>query len=244
MNSNKKSTPASGVPQPLNRQAGSARQLKPLVAQQPVPRVLQTKSSQSRQAGQASHLPVAPPRYRPEAKKIVQPKTISQPGKLPTAPPVYRPKLNILPKMASVITAKRTASSFSAVQMAKAVAHECSAKVVSNGGQEYSGEYTDVHAEINALEKYFAAGGDVAGIKRIELSSKPCKYCHIILSDLGIRDKVLLTREDPRKYGNCMGGSYGWFARGGNVWNAIRAATGAADEDKYADTVSERRKSL
>ena len=209
--------------------------------QQTVPRVLQTKSSQSRQAGQASRHPVAPPPYRPEAKKIVQPKTFSQPGKLPTAPPVYRPKIanSVRP-----VTAK-TASPFSAVQMAQAEKgrKECAAVVVAKGGGRYEGEYkSSIHAEINALENYLSSGGGLKSITSIELSSKPCKYCHLILSDLGIRDKVQTA--DERDFGSCSGGSYGWFNPEGSVWNAIKKATGYNDVDAYIDTVIERQREL
>ena len=225
MNSNKKSimrpvappvyrpktTANAAQPKMANGVVNRKLPVAPPVFRPQVPKVLQTKSSQTRQAA---------PVYRPEAKKIVQPKTLVA---------------NVRP-----ITAKRTACSFSAVQMAEdqRKAHECSAKVVANSGQEYPGEYAVSHAEINALEKYFEAGGDVAGITRIDLSSSPCKYCHIILTDLGIRQKVVCG--DQRTYGRCQGGSYGWFARGGSLWKAIKAATGAKDEDEYAKSVSDR----
>ena len=210
--------------------------------QQTVPGVSQTKSSQSRQAGQASHHPVAPPVYRPEPRNI-QPKMVS------ALPPRSRAVLGAtapakIPNSIRPVTTKRTASTFSAVQMAEEKkAHQCSAAVVAKDGKRYEGEYeNDIHAEISALEKYFKSGGDAASITKIELSSQPCKYCHIILTDLGIREKV--ESDDRRKYGRCSGGSYGWFARGGSVWNAIKKATGADDPDKYADTVSARRLKL
>jgi hypothetical protein len=117
-------------------------------------------------------------------------------------------------------------------------AHQCDAKVVKSTGGEYTGAYDGLHAEINALEKYFAAGGDCASISRIELSSSPCKYCNIILGDLGILGRVVTS--DRRKYGRCQGGSYGWYERGGSLWKAIKAATGSNDEDEYAKSVSER----
>lgn len=68
MNSNKKLTPATGVPQPFKGQAGSARQFKPLVAP---PKTGVTAQSVKR--------PEAPPVYRPHAKPIA-------------APPPYRPQ--------------------------------------------------------------------------------------------------------------------------------------------------------
>lgn len=234
MNSNKKSimrpvappvyrpktTANAAQPKMANGVVNRTLPVAPPVFRPQVPKVLQTKSSQNRQPAQVSHQHVARPVYRPEAKTIVQPKTIAA---------------NVRP-----ITAKRTACSFNAVQMAddQRKAHECSAKVVANSGVEYPGEYDGSHAEINALEKYFEAGGDVAGITRIDLSSSPCKYCHIILTDLGIRQKVVCG--DQRKYGRCQGGSYGWFARGGSLWKAIKKATGANDEDEYSKSVSER----
>ena len=102
----------------MNRQAGSARQFKPAVAQlkappiaapgtkrpvappvyrpQPVPKVLQTKSAgpQSRNPVPAPSRPVvvAPPVYRPEVKKVVQPKAIVQSRKPAATPPVYHSK--------------------------------------------------------------------------------------------------------------------------------------------------------
>ena len=254
MNSNKKTTPARGVPQPINRSTGMPAQQSgkrpvapPIYQPKQSPKTVQTKAVtrlappnlrgavQQTAPGvlqtKSPHHPVAPPVYRPEAKKIVQPKPISHQAKIANS---------IQPS-----TAKRTMILSRAVQLADEEsrnAHECSAKVVSNGGQEYPGEYDGQHAEINALESYFASGGDAAGITRIELSSSPCKYCHIILSDLGILHKVVCT--DRRKYGRCQGGSYGWFNRGGSLWKVIKAKTGAEDEDSYAKSVSARQSKL
>lgn len=297
MNSNKKSTPASSGPQPLN--PGSARQLKPLVAQlktgvsaqsgkQPVappvyhpqqtPRVLQTKSSQSRQAGQVSHHPMAPPVYRPEAKKIVQPKNISQPGKLFTAPPVYRPEqINILPKMVSAspqrsravpgttahaakiansirpIAAKRTAFLFSAVQMAEEEEKitpriACGATVIANDGESYEGKYyKSIHAEIWALEAYLSSGGKLKDIAEIQITSAPCKYCTVILGDLGLYGKVTVNGRPPQGYGSCKGGSYGWFALDGSVWTTIKKTMKTKkykDQDTYIAWVIERQREL
>ena len=112
---NKKPT-ATGIPSQLNRQAGSAHQFKPAVAQlkaplslqstkrpvappvyrpQSLPRVLQTKSAstQNRNSAQPATRPVAPPVYRPEVKKVVQPKAIVQSRKPTTTPPVYHSKI-------------------------------------------------------------------------------------------------------------------------------------------------------
>ena len=92
---NRKPMGAKGVPQPSNRQAGHAPQLKPAVAQlktgvsiqsvkqpvappvyrpQPSPKVLQTKSSaaSSPHAIQLPRQPATLPAYRPDAKRIVQ----------------------------------------------------------------------------------------------------------------------------------------------------------------------------
>jgi len=138
MNSNKKST----LPQPFNRRAAPALQLKPFVVQpkpgmpaqsgkRPVapPVYRPTTAANAAQPKMANcvvnrKLPVAPPVYRPEAKKIVQPKPISQQAKIANS---IRP-----------ISAKTTALSFRAVQMAEAKkkAHECSAKVVASSGDD------------------------------------------------------------------------------------------------------------
>lgn len=222
-------TPNAAQPKMANGAVNRNLPIAPSAFRPQVPGGLQTKRSQIRPAGQVAHYPVAPPLYRPEAKKIVQPKTISQHAKIANS---IRP-----------VTAKRTASPFRAIQMAEEKkAHECSAKVVTNSG-EHTGEYDGIHAEINALEKYFQGGGDIASITRIELSSSPCKYCHIILFDLGILGKVVTS--DKRKYGRCQGGSYGWFKRGGSVWKAVKAVTSyAGDEDAYAKNVCERKAKL
>ena len=237
MNKDKKSTTPRGVqfkPVVAQMKTGiSAQSIKRPVAP-PVYRPTTTPQLKIANGVVNRNLPAAPPVYRPEAKKILQPKTISQQSRIANS---IRP-----------ITTKTTTSRFHAVQLAAAAAaavvaeekkaHQCSAKVVSSTGQEYSGDYDGMHAEINALEKYFAAGGAVAGITRINLSSSCCKYCTVILSDLGILDKVVT--DDQRKYGRCQGGSYGWFTRGGSLWKAIKAATGAEDEDKYSISVSAR----
>lgn len=141
MHSNKKSTPASGAPLPFNRQAGTARQLKPMVAQlktgvsaqsvnrpsappvyrpQAVPRVLQTKRSagQSPQSLQPPRQPVAPPVYRPEAKRILQPKAIVLQQRPLTAAPVAQSKMasaaqaDPLPKRSPVSRPQSTVSYF------------------------------------------------------------------------------------------------------------------------------------
>ena len=175
-------------------------------------------------------LPVAPPVYRPEAKKIVQPKTISPQAKIANS---IRP-----------ITPKRTASPFSAVQMAeKKGRKECFATVVAKGGGEYPGAYkSNIHAEINALENYLSSGGTIGNVKTINLSSSPCKYCHLILSDLGVAGKVVT--DDERDFGSCSGGSFGWFDPDGSVWKAIKKATGYKEVNEYIDYVIERQREL
>jgi len=203
----------------------------PPVFRPQVPKVLQTKSAQNRQAGQASHYPVAPPLYRPEAKKIVQPKAISPQAKIANS---IRP-----------ITPKRTAFPFSAVQMAEAKKgrKECFATVVAKGGGEYPGAYkSNIHAEINALESYLSSGGTIGNVKTINLSSSPCKYCHLILSDLGVAGKVVT--DDERDFGSCSGGSFGWFDPDGSVWKAIKKATGYKEVNAYIDSVIERQREL
>lgn len=261
MNSNKKSTPASGVPRSFNRPAGSAHQLKPSVAQ--------LKTGVSAQSGKR---PVAPPVYHPkQAPKIVQTKVatdritrlvpnfrgaVQQTVRRPVAPPVYRPEVKkiVQPKMISPqakiansvqpITAKSTAFPFRAIQMAEEKPRKaCDAVVVAKSGATYDGAYKNgIHAEIQALENYFSSGGTVANITRIEISSQPCKYCHLILSDLGIRKKV--QTDDDRDFGSCSGGSYGWFKREGAVWQAIVKVTGYTDMDEYIDYVIERQRKL
>jgi nucleic acid/nucleotide deaminase of polymorphic system toxin len=108
--SNKKSTAIKGIPQPFNRQAGSVRQFKPVVAQlktpvappiyrpQSSPKVLQKKNALfPAVAAVQARPPVAPPAYRPDAKLSIQPKANSPLRKLPTPPPVYRPEQKSAP---------------------------------------------------------------------------------------------------------------------------------------------------
>lgn len=250
MNYNKKSTTLKGVPPSLNRQTGP-RHFKPVTAQlktdisaqsikRPVappvyrPNTTTTNAAQPKMANGVVNrkLPVAPPVYRPEAKKIVQPKIFSQQAKIANS--VQQP-----------IIAKRTAFHFSAVQMAEAKKgrKECYATVVAKGGGEYPGAYkSGIHAEINALEFYLGSGGTIGNIKSINLSSSCCKYCYLILSDLGIAGKVVT--DDERDFGSCSGGSYGWFDPDGSVWKAIKKATGYKDVDAYIDYVIERQREL
>jgi hypothetical protein len=120
---------------------------------------------------------------------------------------------------------------------------ECFAAVIANNGQRYDGAYKNgIHAEIQALENYLSSGGTVAGIKKIELSSQPCKYCYLILGDLGIRGKVQVD-DDDREFGSCSGGSYGWFDPDGSVWAALQQA-GYRDQEAYITSVIERQREL
>ena len=248
MNFNKKSTTLRGVPPSLNRQTGPGH-FKPVTAQlktgisaqsikRPVappvyrPNTTTPNAAQPKMANATVNrkLPVAPPVYRPEAKKIVQPKTISQQAKIANS--------------VQPITAKRTAFHFSAVQMAeKKGRKECFATVVAKGGGEYPGAYkSNIHAEINALENYLSSGGTIGNVKTINLSSSPCKYCHLILSDLGVAGKVVT--DDERDFGSCSGGSFGWFDPDGSVWKAIKKATGYKEVNEYIDSVIERQREL
>jgi hypothetical protein len=94
MNSIGKKPPgARGIPQPFTRQAGSAPQFKPVVAQ------LKTAVS-----AQSINRPVAPPAYRPQAKpKVAQAKTASASRVKPIAPLVYHPQS--VPKVLQLKTA-------------------------------------------------------------------------------------------------------------------------------------------
>ena len=153
--------------------------------------------------------PAAPPVYRPQASpRSLQPKPAipAQPGvptaglKPPTAPPVYKPHQTpwaAQPRMAATNQA-------AAVQLSKKSAtsgfSNCDATVVS-AGTIGSGSYQNsIHGEMNALEDYLSKGGTIAAIQKISISSPPCKYCHLILSDLGLRNKVVAPGEG---FGSC-----------------------------------------
>ena len=196
----------------------------PVYRPQPVPRVLQTKRA----------LPLAGHATR----DTVQPKSISKQSWTTTNQTSARVANSLRP-----ITVPRTASPFSAVQLATKSRKQCDAKVIVKNDSEYPGAYKNgIHAEIQALENYFDSGGTVANIKKIELSSKPCKYCHLILSDLGIRGKVEVE-DDDREFGSCQGGSYGWFYQEGSVWKALKKA-GYKDQEAYITSVIERQREL
>jgi hypothetical protein len=78
----------------------------PVYRPQPVPKVLQAKSSSK--GDQAGRKSVAPPVYRPEAKKIVQPKAVSPQRKSPAGPPVYRPNQKEIAQLQTAATTKKS----------------------------------------------------------------------------------------------------------------------------------------
>jgi len=206
-------------------------------------------------SAQSVKRPVAPPVYRPKtAANAAQPKMANGVvnRKLPVAPPVFRPQV---PRVLQTKTSQSRQAGqtshpplvyrpFSAVQMAeKKGRKECFATVVAKGGGEYPGAYkSNIHAEINALENYLSSGGTIGNVKTINLSSSPCKYCHLILSDLGVAGKVVT--DDERDFGSCSGGSFGWFDPDGSVWKAIKKATGYKEVNGYIDWVIERQREL
>lgn len=197
----------------------------------------------------------APPVYRPQPQpRILQPKPAipAQPGiptaglKPPTAPPVYRPPVYrpnqrpwaVQPKVAAVSRAV-------VVQLAKKEESEsgfssCDATVVGaakSGEGSYSSS-TGVHGEINALEDYLSNGGALGDIEKIVLTSQPCKYCHLVLSDLGVRLKVVAPGSG---FGNCQGGSYGWFSSEGQVSKAAQTKTGKNQKDYITSVIARQR---
>jgi hypothetical protein len=59
------------------------------------------------------------------------------------------------------------------------------------------GEYDDdsgYHAEMDALDKFLAAGKNISSIKTIKITSPPCKACNAVLNLLGLTDKVKVPR--------------------------------------------------
>lgn len=194
----------------------------------------------------------APPVYRPQAPpRSLQPKlsVAAQLGvrtdvlKPATAPAVYRPnqKPHILQPRFTAINRGTTIQRSSEK---KSGFSQCDAKVVGatqTGEGAYSASY-NIHGEIAALEDYLENGGTIGDVVKITISSAPCKYCHIILSDLGIRDKVA-GFPSGGGYGNCQGGSYGWFYSEGKVSKAVQAAS-SKTEKEYTKWVSERVKKL
>jgi hypothetical protein len=159
--------------------------------------------------------------------------------KPPTAPPVYRPHQRPYPAQPKVAAANQAA----AVQLAssaKSGFSNCNASVVS-ADKSGTGAYTSgIHGEMNALEDYLSNGGTIAAIEKITISSPPCKYCHLILTDLGIRAKVMAPGEG---FGSCQGGSYGWFDSEGYISKAVQTKTGKSEKD-YISSVIERQRKL
>ena len=186
MNCNKKSIPPRGVPQPFNKRTGSVPQSKPGAAQlktgvsaqnikrpvappvyrpQPVPKVLQTKSSssQSPRLDLAQRQPMAPPVYRPAAGKIAQPKVIAPQRKPPTPPPVYRPEQKRIaqPKLASAHTPAKHIPAYrpqprSTVQ-AKEVAARSSLQATHRPGASSPPRTTPPHARQTRLPTHDVA---------------------------------------------------------------------------------------
>jgi hypothetical protein len=101
MNSNKKPTPARGLPQPFNKGPVAPAVYRP----QPLPKVLQTKtsSSASQHRDQAQRQPVALRGIHSGVAKIAQLKVIAPQRRAATPPPVYRPEQKRVgqPKLAS-----------------------------------------------------------------------------------------------------------------------------------------------
>jgi Cytidine and deoxycytidylate deaminase zinc-binding region len=124
--------------------------------------------------------------------------------------------------------------------LAKSGFSNCDASVVGTGASGEGSYKNSIHGEMNALEDYLSNGGTIAKISTITISSQPCKYCHLILSDLGIRGKVVAPGEG---FGSCQGGSYGWFQSEGFVSKAAQKATGK-NEKEYCTSVIERKNKL
>jgi len=189
--------------------------------------------------------PAAPPVYRPQASPRsmqAKPAIPAEPVlptrglKRSTAPSVYRPHRKSYaaqPKFAAINRA-------AAVQLAKVGFSNCDASVVGAAASGKGSYKNSIHGEINALEDYLSNGGTIAGIKTISISSPPCKYCHVILTDLGIRGKVVAPGAG---FGSCQGGSYGWFDNEGLVSQALQEATGKNQKD-YITSVIERQRQL
>jgi hypothetical protein len=160
-----------------------------------------------------------------------------------TAPPVYRPHPNPYAVQPKFVATNRGAT----IQLStekKAGFSKCDASVVGatkSGEGAYSASY-NIHGEIDALEDYLSNGGTIGDIVKITISSAPCKYCHVILGDLGIRDKVV-GYPSGGGYGSCQGGSYGWFYRECLVSKAVQAAS-SKTEKAYTQWVADRVKEL
>lgn len=245
--------------------------MKPLAAQ--VDRPIQM-SPRTRPAAPPVYRPQIVPRSLQPTLAIpgrsgAQPRMQAAGAKSATAAPVYKPHLKHVaaqPKMAAP-PAYRPLPSSSAAQlkvaaMSRAVAVQLSSEKKTSGFSTCgatvesdtkmgTGSYTsgtNVHAEIAALEDYLEKGGTLAQITKIKISSPCCKYCYIILGDLGILGKVEAEGEG---FGSCAPGSYGWFNAVGKVSAELQKKTGksasteyAAWEKAYCTSVSERRKKL
>lgn len=222
----------------------------PVYRPQIVPRSVQPKlpiparfGTQPRMQTAGAKPPTAPPVYKPYRMPLaVQPKI--------AAPPVYRPLPSAFAAQLKVAAMSRAAAIQLASEKKTSGFSTCGATVESDTKMG-TGSYTsgtNVHAEIAALEDYLEKGGTLAQITKIKISSPCCKYCYIILDDLGIRDKVEAEGEG---WGSCSPGSYGWFNAIGKVSAELQKKTGksasteyAAWEKTYCASVSERRKKL
>ena len=185
--------------------------------------------------------PAAPPVYHPDTSpRSLQAKpAISTQPVLPTTglkpSPVYRPHQRLYaahPKFAAINRA-------AAVQLAKAGFSKCDASVVGDAASGEGSYKNGIHGEMNALEDYLENGGTIGGITSINISSPPCKYCHLILTDLGIRGKVVAPGAG---FGSCQGGSYGWFDNEGLVSKAAQKASGKNQKDYITSVIARKDK--
>jgi deoxycytidylate deaminase len=196
--------------------------------------------------------PATPPVYRPQAPpKILQlkpaiPAQLRMPAaglRPPVAPPVYKPH----PRPHAVQPKPATAFRAATIQLAsekKSSGYSACDATVTSGSVTGTGSYVNsIHGEINALEDYLNQGGTLGAITKIEISSPPCKYCHLILVDLGILGKVTVTKASKRRFGSCQGGSYGFFKHEGVVSKALQAQTGLSQDD-YLSSLSKRKSAL
>ncbi|MGB0065795.1 MAG: hypothetical protein WBP85_15235 [Terracidiphilus sp.] len=226
---------------PVYRPVQTSPQMRP--ATPPVYRPIQM-SPQTRPAAPPVYRPQAPPRIL-QAKPAI-PAQLRAPTALLkplTAPPVYKPHQQPHAVQPKVAAAFRSA----AIQLAsekKSSGYSACDATVTSGSVTGTGSYVNsIHGEINALEDYLNQGGTLGAITRIEISSPPCKYCHLILGDLGILGKVVVTKASKRKFGSCQGGSYGFFKGEGLVSQALQAIS-RLDQDGYLKTLSERKSKL
>jgi deoxycytidylate deaminase len=69
----------------------------------------------------------------------------------------------------------------------------CTAVLTSSRGRTYEGAYTSgdsQHAEMNAISALIAAGGTLAQVTKIVISSPPCSACALMLSAFNLTAKV------------------------------------------------------